>query len=67
MFGKLISTFKGHGNKTMMLFGNSHAEYGIIGIERVFRDLYSEFTTIMTQACVPFTARMQASWPIVVK
>jgi hypothetical protein len=49
----------GNGNKTMILFGNSHAMFSHSAIARHFRGIYSEMTTIFQYGCYPLPAHQQ--------
>lgn len=49
----------GRGNKTMVVFGNSHAIFTHAGIAYTFKDIYSEMTTIFKYSCVPLPEQQQ--------
>lgn len=50
---------QGTGNKTMVVFGNSHAIFSHAGIMHLFQDVYSEMTTIFQFSCVPLPEDQQ--------
>ncbi|KAI6237902.1 hypothetical protein M3Y95_00313500 [Aphelenchoides besseyi] len=50
---------KGTGRKNIVVFGNSHAVFAHAGIAHVFRDLYSELTTVFQFSCVPLPGNQQ--------
>jgi hypothetical protein len=49
----------GNGNKTIVVFGNSHAIFSHPGIAYIFRNVYSEISTIFEPACVPLPVNQQ--------
>lgn len=47
------------GNKTIVVFGNSHAIFGHAGIAHLFRNISSSISTIFQFSCVPLPERQQ--------
>ncbi|KAI6190372.1 Acyl-transf-3 domain-containing protein [Aphelenchoides bicaudatus] len=50
---------KGNGNKTMVVFGNSHAIFSHSGIMHLFRGVYEELVTVFQFSCVPLPEDQQ--------
>lgn len=50
----------GNGNKTIVIFGNSHAMFSHSGIAHAFRNVYSNIWTIFQLSCVPLPENQQA-------
>jgi hypothetical protein len=49
----------GNGNKTIVVFGNSHAMFLHSAIAHYFRDVYSEVWTVLQYGCFPLPANQQ--------
>ncbi|KAI6174771.1 Acyl-transf-3 domain-containing protein [Aphelenchoides bicaudatus] len=52
---------KGNGTKNILVLGNSHTSSHFYGIERIFRDTYSNITAIADHQCVFFELDQQRS------
>ncbi|KAI6198918.1 hypothetical protein M3Y96_00571500 [Aphelenchoides besseyi] len=59
MYKNVPESPTGTGTKNIVVFGNSHAVFAHGGIAHIFRDLYSELTTVFQFSCVPLPENQQ--------